>query len=38
MEYLRRDGHFDHTRAVEPLERNAEWALGEVEESFPTGI
>ena len=30
--------HFDHTRAVEPLERTAEWTLGEVEETFPTGI
>ena len=29
--------HFDHTRAVEPLERNAEWALGEVEETFRQG-
>lgn len=30
--------HFDHTRAVEPLERTAEWELGEVEETFPTGL
>jgi erythromycin esterase-like protein len=30
--------HFDHTRAVEPLERNAKWTRGEVEETFPTGI
>jgi erythromycin esterase-like protein len=30
--------HFDHTRAVEPLERSAEWELGEVEETFPTGL
>jgi erythromycin esterase-like protein len=30
--------HFDHTRAVEPLERDAQWTLGEVEETFPTGI
>jgi len=30
--------HFDHTRAVEPLERSAQWELGEVEETFPTGL
>jgi erythromycin esterase-like protein len=30
--------HFDHTRAVEPLERTTEWALGEVEETFPSGL
>jgi len=30
--------HFDHTRAVEPLERTAEWEVGEVEETFPTGL
>jgi len=30
--------HFDHTRAVEPLERSAEWKAGEVEETFPTGL
>ena len=30
--------HFDHTRAVEPLERSAEWQAGEVEETFPSGI
>jgi hypothetical protein len=30
--------HFDHTRAVEPLERVAEWELGEVEETFPSGL
>jgi erythromycin esterase-like protein len=30
--------HFDHTRAVEPLERIAEWELGEVEETFPSGL
>lgn len=28
--------HFDHTRAVEPLECTAEWELGEVEETFRT--
>ena len=26
------------TRAVEPLERSSEWELGEVEETFPTGL
>lgn len=30
--------HFDETRAVEPLERSAEWETGEVPETFPTGI
>jgi erythromycin esterase-like protein len=30
--------HYDHTRAVEPLERTAEWELGEVEETFPSGL
>jgi erythromycin esterase-like protein len=30
--------HFDETRAVEPLERSAEWEAGEVPETFPTGI
>ncbi len=30
--------HFDTTRAVEPLERTTEWQLGEVEETFPTGL
>jgi erythromycin esterase-like protein len=30
--------HFDHTRAVEPLERTAEWEVGKVEETFPTGL
>lgn len=30
--------HFDHTRAVEPLERNVEWEVGEVEETFPSGL
>jgi erythromycin esterase-like protein len=30
--------HFDHTRAVEPLERTAEWELGEVEETYPSGL
>ena len=30
--------HFDQTRAVEPLERSAEWEPGEVEETFPSGL
>ena len=30
--------HFDETRAVEPLERTAEWDAGEVRETFPFGI
>jgi erythromycin esterase-like protein len=30
--------HFDHTRAVEPLERSTRWHEGEVEETFPSGI
>jgi erythromycin esterase-like protein len=30
--------HFDQTRAVEPIERSAEWETGEVEETFPTGL
>ena len=30
--------HFDESRAVEPLERTAEWETGEVPETFPTGI
>ena len=30
--------HFDHTRAVEPLERTTEWEMGEVEETFPSGL
>lgn len=30
--------HFDHTRAVEPLEHNAERRVGEVEETFPSGL
>jgi erythromycin esterase-like protein len=30
--------HFDHTRAVEPLERSTEWEVGEVDETFPTGV
>jgi erythromycin esterase-like protein len=30
--------HYDHTRAVEPLEQTAEWEMGEVEETFPSGL
>jgi erythromycin esterase-like protein len=30
--------HFDHTRAVEPLERTSLWERGELPETFPTGI
>jgi erythromycin esterase-like protein len=30
--------HYDHTRAVETLERTAEWEMGEVEETFPSGL
>jgi erythromycin esterase-like protein len=30
--------HYDHTRAVEPLERTAEWQAGEIEETFPSGL
>jgi erythromycin esterase-like protein len=30
--------HFDHTRAVEPLERTVVWETGEVEETFPMGL
>ena len=30
--------HLDHTRALEPLERNALWDRGEPPETFPSGI
>ncbi|HJQ25552.1 MAG TPA: erythromycin esterase family protein [Blastocatellia bacterium] len=30
--------HFDETRAVEPLERNAGWEAGEAPETFPFGV
>lgn len=30
--------HFDETRAVEPLERTAEWTGGEAPETYPTGM
>ena len=30
--------HFDHTRAVEPLERTPAWETGEVSETYPSGV
>lgn len=30
--------HFDLTRAVEPLERSAEWEAGELPETYPLGL
>ena len=30
--------HFDHTRAVEPLERTSQWEKGEPPETYPSGI
>ncbi|HEY3132426.1 MAG TPA: erythromycin esterase family protein [Acidobacteriota bacterium] len=30
--------YFDRTRAVEPLERSAEWVSGEAPETFPSGM
>jgi erythromycin esterase-like protein len=30
--------HFDETRAVEPLEQNAVWEAGEVDETYPSGL
>jgi erythromycin esterase-like protein len=30
--------HFDETRALEPLERNAEWDKGELPETYPFGV
>lgn len=30
--------HFDRTRAVEPLERTAEWERGEFPETYPVGV
>lgn len=30
--------HFDETRAVEPLERTAAWAAGELPETYPSGL
>jgi erythromycin esterase-like protein len=30
--------HLDHTRALEPLERNARWDRGEPPETYPSGL
>ena len=30
--------HFDHTRAVEPMDRTAAWEEGEVPETYPAGL
>jgi erythromycin esterase-like protein len=30
--------HFDHTRAVEPLERTAEWERGDLPQTYPVGV
>ena len=30
--------HFDETRALEPLERNSEWARGELPDTYPEGL
>jgi erythromycin esterase-like protein len=30
--------HFDHTRALEPLERTSLWDLGEPAETYPSGL
>ncbi|MGN6642546.1 MAG: erythromycin esterase family protein, partial [Verrucomicrobiota bacterium] len=30
--------HFDHTRAVEPLERTAEWDKGELPDTYPSAV
>ncbi|HTG44605.1 MAG TPA: erythromycin esterase family protein, partial [Verrucomicrobiae bacterium] len=30
--------HFDETRAIEPLEREAEWQEGELPETYPSGL
>jgi erythromycin esterase-like protein len=30
--------HIDETRAVEPLERVAEWTTGEVQETYPSAL
>lgn len=30
--------HFDHTRAVEPLERNQEWTSEDAPETYPAGL
>lgn len=30
--------HFDHTRALEPLDRTAEWERGEAPQTYPSGM
>lgn len=30
--------HFDHTRALEPLDRTSEWELGEAPDTYPSGL
>jgi erythromycin esterase-like protein len=30
--------HVDHTRALEPLERTAQWVRGELPDTYPTGM
>ncbi len=30
--------HFDHTRAVEPMERDVAWEHGELAETYPSGL
>jgi erythromycin esterase-like protein len=30
--------HFDHTRAVEPLERTGRWEIGELAETYPSSL
>lgn len=30
--------HFDHSRALEPLDRTPEWELGEAPETYPSGL
>jgi erythromycin esterase-like protein len=30
--------HFDHTRAVEPLERTGRWEIGELPETYPSSL
>ena len=30
--------HFDHTRALEPLDQASEWIQGEAPETYPSGL
>src|SRR5699024_1653914 len=30
--------HFDHTRALEPLDRTSEWLQGDAPETYPSGL